>query len=70
MCIMIDSQHRALVESKTGEKMFPGCFNDLVQYHAYLMGSKHPEQAQKVLKRVFQGEKVIQEMNLHARGEK
>jgi hypothetical protein len=70
MCILIDTKHKALVNSKTNEKVYPACFDDLIQYHAYLLCSKHPEQAQQKLKAVFKGEKVISDMVTHARGDK
>jgi len=69
MCIYIDSKNRALVNSKTGESVYPDCFDDLIAYHAYLIASKHPKQACEKLKDVFKGEKVISEMIMKARGE-
>jgi len=70
MTIYIDSKHKALVCSKTGDKVYPSCFNDLIQYHSYLLTSKHPEEAPKKLKAVFKGEKVVSDMIKHARSEK
>ena len=64
MCILIDYKHKALVDSKSGEKVHPACFDDLMQLCAYLNTSgKHgEEQAQQRLKDVFRGEKVMTEL--------
>lgn len=70
MCIYIDSQNKALINSKSGKSVHPSCWDDLVQYHAYLLTSKHPEHAQQVLKNVFKGEKVISDMIKHNHKEK
>ena len=59
MCILIDPKNKALIDSKTQTKVFPACFDDLVQYHAYLLTGKHPKMAQQCLKDVFKGERVI-----------
>lgn len=69
MCILIDTKHKALVDSKTGEKVHPACFDDLIQYHAYLINSRHRGEATQKLKAVFNGEKVISDMVKHAKGE-
>ena len=69
MCILIDPKHKALVDSKTGKSMKPSCFDDLIAYHAYLLG-RHPKQANQMLKDVFGGEKVMSNMVLKMRGEK
>ena len=68
MCILIDTKHKALVCSKTGNKVYPACFDDLIAYHAYLLSSKHPKQAEQKLKDVFAGEKVITELTKRAQG--
>ena len=62
MCILIDTKHKALVDSKTGKKVYPSCFDDLIAYHSYLLGSKHPKQACQALEDVFKGEKLISKM--------
>jgi len=69
MCIMIDYKKKTLVNSKTQDKVKPACFDDLVQYHAYLISSKHPKQAQDKLRAVFDGEKVMTELVKRASGE-
>ena len=64
MCILIDYQHKALINSKSGEKVYPKCFDDLMSYCAYLNSSgKHgEEQAEQRLKDVFKGERVMTEL--------
>ena len=62
MCILIDTKNKKLIESKTGESVQPACFDDLIQYHSYLIAGKHPKQAHQALKDVFAGEKVITKM--------
>lgn len=68
MTILIDTKNKALVELKTGEVVYPSCFDDLIAYHAYLVGGKHPKQACQALKDVFKGEKVISKMIVVASG--
>ena len=65
MCILIDTKNKMLIESKTGETVSPSCFDDLIQYHAYLCGGKYPEEAQRALKRVFKGERIMHDMLVH-----
>ncbi len=70
MRILIDTKNKALVESNTGEAVYPSCFDDLIAYHAYLVAGKHPKQACQVLKDVFKGEKVVSKMIEVANGGK
>lgn len=62
MCILINREERALIDSKTGQIVRPSCFDDLVAYHAYLISGKNNKLANQVLKDVFAGEKVISNM--------
>lgn len=64
MTLLVDFKHKALIDSKSGDKAFPTCFDELMDYHAYLLNSKHPNEAQRILKRVFEGELVITNMHL------
>lgn len=69
MCILIDYKNKALINSKTKVKVYPNCFDDLVQYHAYLCYKGQVDYAEHKLKEVFKGEKVISDMVKFARGE-
>lgn len=63
MCkIKINMKEKALVHSKTGDILRPSCFDDLVAVHSYLVGFQRVKEADKLLKRVFEGEMVITNM--------
>ena len=70
MCILIDTKHKTLVCSKTGKTVKLDCFDDLIAYHAYLLGRGGEKKALCVLKDAFNGSKVITDMVLTMRGEK
>jgi hypothetical protein len=63
MCILINYEKKALVDSKSGKKCKPTCFDDLVAYHAYLLSRGHGKFAQQMLSDVYHdSEKVISKM--------
>lgn len=70
MCILINYDKKVLIDSKTGSKTKPGCFDDLIAYHSYLLSRGHEKFAQQMLKDVVHdGEKVISKMIKSMKGD-
>ena len=60
--ILINLKEKCLIDSKTGDIVRPECWDDMVVYYTYLLGSRHHAAAQHLLHDVFDGKKVITKM--------
>jgi hypothetical protein len=59
----INHQEKAIVCGETGELLRPTCWNDLVLYHSYILGTeKNKKAANQLLRDVFRGEMVMTNM--------
>jgi len=56
------SQGKALVDGSNGDVYRPSCWHDLAAYVAYLESTDEHDKAQKIMRRVLKGEKVITNM--------
>ncbi len=62
MTIYINHENKCLVNGKTGEIVFPTCWDDLIAYHAYLTSRGLEAAAKGLLKDVISGNKVMSDM--------
>jgi len=62
MTYFINEKEKAIINAKNGDVIRPSCFDDLVLYHNYVLGTDGEKAAMQILKRVVQGEKVISNM--------
>jgi len=63
MCkYVINVEEKAVIKTTTGELVRPSCFHDLNLYYTYLISTGEEKAAGTLLKKVFQGEKVISNM--------
>jgi len=53
---------RSVEKESSGEQYHINCYDDLKPYYAYLVGKHGHEAGQKMLKNVFNGEKVMSEL--------
>lgn len=58
-----------MINPDTGDILRPSCFDDLAALYSYMMGMQKRKEADKLLKRVFKGEKVISDMVANAHKE-
>lgn len=62
MTYFINEEEKCIVNAKNGKIVRPACYDDLVLYYKYILGSDGEKAASQVLKRVVHGEKVISDM--------
>ena len=58
----LDVTTKSVVRVSNGEQYHISCYDDLAPYYAYLSGKFGHDAAQKMLKNVFNGEKVMSEL--------
>ena len=63
---VLNDETKSIVKEVTGESFVVSCYDDLRQYYAYIVGKSGHIEGQKMLKNVFKGEKVIQDLIKHA----
>jgi hypothetical protein len=60
--IHVNLKEKCLVDGDTGEILRPECFDYLSQYCSFIEERGHKGASQSLLRRVFDGEKVISKM--------
>lgn len=67
MCIIkINYEERALIDTRDGEVLRPSCFDSLAALYSYKKQKGWDQAADDMLLRVFEGEKVITNMEREA----
>lgn len=59
---ILDDATQSVVKESNGEQYHINCYGDLKPYYAYVVGKHGHDAGQKMLKNVFNGEKVISQL--------